>query len=369
MTDTPSTPTNTDPNNANHEKELDEDDTLLTALASPDEPKMICQRIVFSTKTPSDTNMVQYLGERIDKVATFLFAQLVAQYSREQVKDWIADGSLTINGKNPKPKYRIKQGDILELNAQLQPQQADIAENIALDIVYEDDALLIINKPDGMVVHPGAGNPTGTLVNALLYHYPQSRLLPRAGLVHRIDKHTTGLLVVAKDSQSQLQLIDQLKQKTVYRHYQALVLGSASELNQHPIINAPIARHPTQRTKMAVVSNGKPAITHLDTVRQICDGVCLVNLHLETGRTHQIRVHLSHLGFPLLSDLVYGSARKTTILLNKLDDTQQAVVKNFTRQALHAYELGLLHPTTGEPIKVTAPLPADMQRLILALQS
>lgn len=323
-------------------------------------PQNIGKSVLINDTLPSHE---QYLGERIDKVATLLFHD----FSREQIKAWLDDGSLTVNGQIQKPKYRLKSGDELALQAVLQDQQADIPENIPLDIIYEDEAIVIINKPDGMVVHPGAGNWTGTLVNALLYHYPQSRLLPRAGLVHRIDKHTTGLLVVAKDSQSQLHLIHQLKQKSVYRHYQALVLGNATELHQHRTIDASIARHPSQRTKMAVVSNGKPAITHLDKITQICDGVSLVNLHLETGRTHQIRVHLSHLGFPLLGDPVYGSLRKTTILLNQLEPSQKTVVENFQRQALHAYELGLIHPKTGQLIKVQAPLPDDMQQLIKVL--
>lgn len=323
-------------------------------------PQLIQKTVIFNA-TLNDYQ--HFLGERIDKVAT----QLLSDFSREQVKDWLSDGSLTINAQSQKPKYRIKADDRLELTATLQDQQADIAENIPLNIVYEDEAIVIINKPDGMVVHPGAGNPTGTLVNALLYHYPQNRLLPRAGLVHRIDKHTTGLLVVAKDTQSQLHLIDQLKQKSVYRHYQAIVLANKDELSKHRTIDAPIARHPTQRTKMAVVSTGKPAVTHLDKITPICEGVSLVNLRLETGRTHQIRVHLSHLGFPLLGDPVYGSSRRMAILLNQLNDAQKLAVQNFQRQALHAYELGLIHPKTGESIQVQAPLPKDMQDLLAVL--
>lgn len=310
-------------------------------------------------------NYSDYLGERIDKIATLL----LDGFSREQIKDWLGNGSLTINGESQKPKYRIKADDRLELTATLQEQQGDIAENIPLDIVYEDDSLVIINKPDGMVVHPGAGNPTGTLVNALLYHYPQNRLLPRAGLVHRIDKHTTGLLVVAKDTQSQLHLIGQLKQKSVYRHYQAIVLATANDLSKHRTIDAPIARHSSQRTKMAVVSAGKNAVTHIDNITPINEQLCLVNLRLETGRTHQIRVHLSHLGFPLLGDSVYGSPRKMAILLTQLNQLQQALVQHFNRQALHAYELGLIHPKTGKKIQVQAPLPKDMQTLMAVLQT
>ena len=254
------------------------------------------------------------------------------------------------------------------LKASLTAQQQDLPENIPLDILYEDEAVLVINKPVGLVVHPGAGNGSGTLVNALLFHYPDSRTLPRAGLVHRIDKETSGLMVIAKDSQSQLHLINQLKDKSVYRLYQAIVLASAAELARHRTIDAPIGRHPTQRTKMAVVGSGKPAVTHLEKITVISDAVSLVSVRLETGRTHQIRVHLSNLGFPLLGDPLYGAARKNAILLKTLDDDQKHVVQQFQRQALHAYELGFIHPKTGEPIKVQAPLPEDMQKLLDTLK-
>lgn len=307
----------------------------------------------------------EQIGERIDKIAAAVFND----YSRAQIKTWLDSGELTVNGAPQKPKYRLKANDVLMLNANLAAQQADLPENIPLDIVYEDDSVLVINKPVGLVVHPGAGNWSGTLVNALLYHYPNSRLLPRAGLVHRIDKETSGLMVIAKDSQSQLHLIDQLKDKSVYRLYQAIVLASSSELARHRTIDAPIGRHPTQRTKMAVVGNGKPAITHLEKIQPITDGVSLVSVRLETGRTHQIRVHLSNLGFPLLGDSLYGSARKNAILLKTLDDNQKQIVQQFQRQALHAYELGFINPKTGEPIKVQAPLPEDMQQLLEHLQS
>lgn len=304
------------------------------------------------------------IGERIDKIAASVFSD----YSREQIKSWLDSGELTVNGTPQKPKYRLKPNDALMLKASLADQQQDLPENIPLDILYEDESVLVINKPVGLVVHPGAGNWSGTLVNALLYHYPDSRTLPRAGLVHRIDKETSGLMVVAKDSQSQLHLIDQLKDKSVYRLYQAIVLASAAELARHRTIDAPIGRHPTQRTKMAVVGTGKPAITHLEKIQPITDAVSLVSVRLETGRTHQIRVHLSNLGFPLLGDPLYGSARKNSILLNTLDTDQKSQVQKFQRQALHAFELGFIHPKTGENIKVQAPLPADMQHLLDILQ-
>lgn len=300
------------------------------------------------------------IGERIDKIATLAFEN----YSREQVKTWLETGELTVNGKAEKPKYRLKVGDVLQLNATLVEQQSDMPENIPLDIVYEDEAVLVINKPAGMVVHGGAGNWTGTLVNALLYHYPNSKHLPRAGLVHRIDKETTGLMVIAKDSQSQLHLINQLKDKSVYRHYQALVLANMGELAKHRTINAPIGRHPTKRTQMAVVGSGKSAVTHIDNVQEVFDGVSLVSVRLETGRTHQIRVHLSHLGYPLLGDPVYYDKRKTAMLLKHFNDDEKQVIERFARQALHAYELGFVHPKTGENMQFTADLPDDFQDLL-----
>lgn len=300
------------------------------------------------------------VGERIDKIATSAFDE----FSREQIKEWLATGELTVNSKTEKPKYRLKPNDILQLNATPAEQQADLPENIPLDIVYEDEQVLVINKPAGMVVHAGAGNYSGTLVNALLYHYPNSRLLPRAGLVHRIDKETTGLMVVAKDSQSQLHLTNQLKDKSVFRHYQALVLASKSELIKHKTITGSIGRHPTQRTKMAVVATGKPAVTHLDNIDEIFEGVSLVSVRLETGRTHQIRVHLSNLGFSLIGDPVYGSARRTAMLLKYLNDDEKSQVQNFGRQALHAFELGFVHPKTGEEMIFQASMPDDMLALI-----
>lgn len=306
----------------------------------------------------------EQIGERIDKIAALVFSD----YSREQIKNWLESGELTVNGAAQKPKYRLKPNDVLILKASLTAQQQDLPENIPLDILYEDEAVLVINKPVGLVVHPGAGNGSGTLVNALLFHYPDSRTLPRAGLVHRIDKETSGLMVIAKDSQSQLHLINQLKDKSVYRLYQAIVLASAAELARHRTIDAPIGRHPTQRTKMAVVGSGKPAVTHLEKITAVSDPVSLVSVRLETGRTHQIRVHLSNLGFPLLGDPLYGAARKNAILLKTLDDDQKQIVQQFQRQALHAYELGFIHPKTGEPIKVQARLPEDMQKLLDTLK-
>ncbi|OOR90092.1 RNA pseudouridine synthase [Moraxella caviae] len=299
-----------------------------------------------------------HAGARLDKVAATVFAD----FSRVQLQDWIGDGKLTVNDKNEKPKYRVKIGDELTLNAQLASHSEDLPENIAIDVVYADADVLVINKPAGMVVHPGAGNRTGTLVNALLYHYPDNASLPRAGLVHRIDKDTTGLLVVARSKKAQLDLMAQLKDKSVYRHYQCVAVGAAVDILRQARIDLPIARHPTQRTKMAVREGGKPAVTHIIKAQALNDRYSLLDVRLETGRTHQIRVHLSHCGFALVGDPVYG-----TSVRSGLSQAQRLAVQGFSRQALHAHTLGFTHPATGEPLEFSVPLPADMQALIDAL--
>lgn len=270
-------------------------------------------------------------GLRIDKLASKVFAD----FSRAQLQGWITDGSLLYNGTVQKPKIRVKAGDVL-----------------------------VINKPVGMVVHPGAGNQTGTLVNALLYHYPQQHHLPRAGLVHRIDKDTSGLLLIGKTKPAQMALMEQLKDKSVYRHYQCVVAGDAASLLRHRRIDAPIGRHRNQRTKMTVMTAGREAVTHLLNVTPLNDNYCLLDVGLETGRTHQIRVHLSHITYPIVGDRVYGGRRQ---LRAGLTEAQRQAINSFPRQALHAYTLGFVHPTTGEDIEVTTPIPEDMQQLMAVL--
>ena len=295
-------------------------------------------------------------GQRIDKLA----AELFADHSRAQLQEWLKSGNLTINGSVEKPKYRVKAGDNLLLEAKLEQHGNDQPEDIALDIVYEDESVLVVNKPVGMVVHPGAGNWTGTLVNGLLFHYPNQSHLPRAGLVHRIDKNTSGLLVIGKTKAAQLELQEQLKDKTVYRHYQCIVAGDAPSLTRQRTIDAPIGRHRTQRTKMTVTSVGKPAVTHIMNITPLNENYSLLDVQLETGRTHQIRVHLSHIGHPIIGDDVYGNRQQ---LRAGLTQEQRDAIQNFPRQALHAYQLGFVHPETGEDIEVTAPLPEDIIQL------
>ena len=301
-------------------------------------------------------------GLRIDKVAS----QVFSDFSRVQVQGWITDGSLLYNGSVQRPKVRVKADDVLHLSTTLQQHSEDQPENIDIDVVYEDDDVLVINKPVGMVVHPGAGNQTGTLVNALLYHYPQQHHLPRAGLVHRIDKDTSGLLLIGKTKPAQMALMEQLKDKSVYRHYQCVVAGDAASLLRHRRIDAPIGRHRTQRTKMTVMTAGREAVTHLLNVTPLNENYCLLDVGLETGRTHQIRVHLSHITYPLVGDRVYGGRRQ---LRSGLSEAQRQAISNFPRQALHAYTLGFVHPTTGEDVEVTTPLPEDMQQLIAVLSN
>ncbi|WP_434354041.1 RluA family pseudouridine synthase [Psychrobacter sp. HD31] len=298
------------------------------------------------------------IGHRLDKLAS----QVFEGFSRVQLQDWINEGKLTINGKAQKPKYRVKIDDVLQLSATLEQHGADLPEDIDIEVVYEDDDVLVINKPVGMVVHPGAGNWTGTLVNGLLFHYPEQKHLPRAGLVHRIDKDTSGLLIVGKNKTAQLELMEQLKDKSVYRHYKCVVAGDAEDLQRHRLINQPIGRHKTQRTKMTVMqTGGKDAVTHLLEITPLKQNYSLVSVGLETGRTHQIRVHLSSLGYPLIGDAVYGGRQQ---LRAGLTDEQREAIKAFPRQALHAYELGFVHPTTGEDINVTTDIPEDMVSLI-----
>lgn len=300
-------------------------------------------------------------GQRLDKLAATVFAG----FSRAQLQSWITEGNLTVNESTQKPKYRVKAEDELKLTAKLEQHGQDLPEDIPLDIVYEDDDVVVINKPVGMVVHPGAGNWTGTLVNGLLYHYPEQSHLPRAGLVHRIDKDTSGLLIVAKTKVAQLDLMEQLKDKSVYRHYQCVVAGSSADLQCHRLIDLPIARHRTQRTKMSVIDGGKDAITHILKITPLCDNYSLLSLALETGRTHQIRVHLSYLGYPLVGDPVYGVRQQ---LRAGLTDEQRNAIRDFNRQALHAFELGFVHPSSQEDILVKAEMPDDMLALIEVLQ-
>lgn len=344
---------------------LEDDDDVLDVLDIDDEHTAGLSK---ASTEPSSNEWIEVshivtdaqAGQRIDKLASVVFTD----FSRAQLQGWINEDKLLVDGISQKPKYRAKVGQTLALRVQFEQHGEDLPEDIPLDVVYEDEAVIVINKPVGMVVHPGAGNWSGTLVNALLYHYPAQRHLPRAGLVHRIDKDTSGLLLIAKSKPAQLHLTEQLKDKSVYRHYQCVVAGSEVSLKRHRHIDAPIGRHSTMRTKMAVHSRGRDAITHLVKITPLNENYSLLDVNLETGRTHQIRVHLSHIGYPLVGDKVYGGRRQ---LRSGLTEEQRRAINDFPRQALHAYSLGFVHPTTGEDIEVTAPLPEDMEQLIAVL--
>ncbi len=285
-------------------------------------------------------------------------AQAVPEYSRTQLRGWVDAGLVTIDGRPAVAKHRVFGGERVLLQAAPASRQSeDPAEALDLRIVFEDDHVIVIDKHAGLVVHPGAGNHTGTLLNALLAHAPEVRELPRAGIVHRLDKDTTGLLVVAKTLAAQTALSRQLHERSVSRIYHAVVHG---RITTGGIVDAPIGRHPVHRTRMAVVSRGRSARTHY---RPLAAGQqwTLVECRLESGRTHQIRVHMDHLGHPLLGDPVYGPRRMQPALA--------AALGAFSRQALHAVALQFEHPADGSPWQGESPLPQDMTDLLHRLES
>ena len=297
-------------------------------------------------------------GRRIDQIA----AELFGDFSRARLQEWIKSGHLTVDGVAVRGKDKVKTGNVLALDAELESRENWAAQELALDVVYEDTSLLVINKPAGLVVHPGAGSPDGTMLNALLFRDPQLAAIPRAGIVHRLDKDTTGLLVIARTLQAHADLVRQLQERTVKREYEAVVCGSFTGGGK---VDAPMGRHPRDRVKMAVVASGKPAITHFRIVQRF-ETYTHLRVQLETGRTHQIRVHMAHIGHPLLGDTLYGARLR---LPKHADEELKTVLQDFRRQALHAAQLGLIHPVTGEYLQWQAPLPDDMQVLLNALKA
>ena len=293
-------------------------------------------------------------GLRLDQA----LAQLLSEWSRSRLQSWILEKRISVDGASSIPRQKVWGGEKIELYpARDSAETAHAPEAIALDIVHEDDAIIIINKPAGLVVHPGSGNWQGTLLNALLHYSPQLSGIPRSGIVHRLDKETSGLLVVAKTLEAQTSLVRQLQKRTVKRDYLALVWGSISS---HGWVDAPVGRHPVQRTRMAVVASGKEARTRYEVLEQFAD-YTLLRCSLETGRTHQIRVHMQSLGHPLVGDPLYGGKAK-----KGSSATMQLAV--FPRQALHAHRLELTHPQHGQRMGWEAPLPEDMSNLLLMLQ-
>lgn len=299
-----------------------------------------------------------YSGQRIDQVAALVWND----FSREKLKQWMKEGHLLINGSIVKPKYKCEGNEALTLEVELEAQTTSQPENIPLDVIYEDDDILVINKAVGMVVHPGAGNPNGTLVNAILYHNPKSAELSRAGLVHRIDKDTSGLLVVAKNLEAQFSLSKQLAKKSVFRVYDLICYGN---IIAGGTIDEPIKRHPVDRVKMAILPGGRDAVTHYN-VKERFQNFTRVQARLETGRTHQIRIHFTYLGFPLVGDPVYVSRVKVPAGASEKLATQ---MRTFKRQALHATQLGLKHPRSGEEMMFEAPWPADFVELLETLRT
>ncbi len=299
------------------------------------------------------------LGEqRLDRVLT----ELLEGYSRSQIQSWIRAGDITLNGRVPRPRDKVVEGDRLQLDVTL-PEQGDWApEPMALEVLHEDEHILVINKPAGLVVHPAPGHMRGTLVNAVLAHHPGASRLPRAGIVHRLDKDTSGVMVVAKSLIAHASLVAQLQDRTMGREYVAVVHGEMTGGGQ---VDAPIGRHPQQRTRMAVVPDGKPAVTHYRIAERYA-GFTRVDCQLESGRTHQIRVHLSHIGYPLVGDSLYaGRPRLPKGATPELLD----MLGQFRRQALHAHWLHLDHPETGEPLEFQAPVPEDLEQLCEALRT
>lgn len=298
-------------------------------------------------------------GGRFDQVA----AQLFSDYSRARLQLWIKSGELTVDDKVRKPRDKLFGGELLKLRAEVEDQERWEAEDIALDIVYEDEALLVINKPAGLVVHPAAGHASGTLLNALLAHNSEMASVPRAGIVHRLDKDTSGLMVVAKTLASQNHIVNQLQMREVSREYEAVVFGS---LTGGGTVMADIGRHPHQRKKMAVVDmGGKEAITHYRLVKRFKHH-CHVRCFLETGRTHQIRVHMAHIKHALVGDQTYAGRPR---LPKGASEVLIETLRGFSRQALHARRLSLIHPFTEEEISWEVPLVADMVDLLAVLDS
>ena len=292
-------------------------------------------------------------GLRVDLVA----AKQFSDYSRGHIQKWIKNGDLLVNNQEVKTKHSLQLNDVISVDFWEEPQLGDQPEAIPLDIIFEDEEIMIINKSVGMVVHPGSGNPDGTLVNALLAHEESLGFLPRAGIVHRLDKDTSGLMVIAKKESAYLNLIEQLKERSVKRTYLAIVVGVPIS---NKIINEPIGRHPKIRTKQAVVKNGKEAITRV-SLSESFQGYSLLRVNLETGRTHQIRVHLSHAGYPIVGDSVYGARKQFAPGSN---EGLKNIISSFTRQALHASELELIHPSSKKLVSFEADLPEDMSSLI-----
>ncbi len=311
-----------------------------------------------NTETVTATVPNDMMGQRLDAVA----AELFPDYSRSRLQAWIKSAALTVDGASARPRDKLLGGEQLALQAEPEVQGDWQAEAMPLDIIFEDEQILVLNKPAGLVVHPAAGNPSGTLLNGLLHHCPDLIHVPRAGIVHRLDKDTTGLMVVAKTLMAHADLVAQLQERSVSREYEAVVQGV---MTGGGVVNAAMGRHPRQRQKMAVQTfGGKEAITHYRLIRRFAQHTH-IRLKLETGRTHQIRVHMAHIGYPLVGDATYAGRMK---IPRQASPELLELLRNFGRQALHAAQLGLIHPASGEYQEWQVDRPADMQALLTQLE-
>ncbi len=299
------------------------------------------------------------LGQRLDQT----LAELFPEYSRSRIKIWIEAGLVQVDGKVVTvPKEKVFGTEQIVMQVEIEEDTRFTPQNVPLDIIYEDDHILVINKTKDLVVHPGAGNPDNTVLNGLLYHYPPIAEVPRAGIVHRLDKDTTGLMVVAKTVEAQTKLVRALQKRQITREYEAIASGI---MTKGGTVDQPMARHPTKRTHMAVHPMGKPAVTHYRIMERFRNYTRL-RLRLETGRTHQIRVHMAHIAHPLLGDQTYGGRPKPP---KGASEVLLTVLRQFQRQALHAIMLRLEHPITGELMEWYAPLPEDFVELVDALKA
>ncbi len=298
------------------------------------------------------------LGKRFDQT----LAEMFPEYSRSRLKEWILAGHVSVNGDIlTKAREKMFGGESIIIETEVEAEERFEAQDISLDIVYEDDDILVINKPAGLVVHPGAGNPDGTVLNALLHHCPDIAVVPRAGIVHRLDKDTTGLMVVAKTIAAQTNLVESLQAREITREYEAIANGI---MTAGGVVDEPIGRHSSKRTHMAVTMSGRPSVTHYRVMEKFRLHTRL-RLRLETGRTHQIRVHMAHITHPLVGDPVYGGRPRPP--KNATPELRE-VLKNFKRQALHAAMLSLFHPITGEQMTWHAEIPEDMVNLTNTLR-
>lgn len=299
----------------------------------------------------------EYAGKRLDQALAGVFPHL----SRSRLQQWVEQGHVSVDGRQRRCADRVRGGERVEVDVPDVPAGRWVEQAIALDVLHEDDELLIVNKPAGLVVHPGAGNPDGTLLNALLHHAPELRALPRAGIVHRLDKGTSGLLAVAKTEAARLTLVAQLQARAMQREYAAIVNGVMIAGGQ---IEAAIGRHPRQRTRMTVAARGKPALSRYRVQRRY-RAHTLVQVNLASGRTHQIRVHLAHIGYPVVGDPVYGGRARTPA---GASEALREVLRSIRRPALHAARLALVHPGTGKESEWRVPLPDDLQAVVEALE-